>query len=117
MKKYMVKVNGKEYVVEVEELREEKSISENSVTHNITQKSEKIKGIKEKMILAPMAGNIVKINVSEGDKIDVGAKVLVLEAMKMENEITTNKAGVIKRILVKVGDTVKGKEPLLELED
>ncbi len=54
----------------------------------------------------PMQGTIVKVLVEVGQQVEVGQAVVVLEAMKMENQITAEKAGTVKEIKVKAGDTV-----------
>ncbi len=54
----------------------------------------------------PMQGTIVKVLVEVGQQVEVGQAVVVLEAMKMENQITAEKAGTVKEIKVKQGDTV-----------
>ncbi len=64
-------------------------------------------------IEAPMQGTIVKVLVDVGDQVAAGAGVLVLEAMKMENQINTDTAGTIKEIKVAVGDTVGGGDLLV----
>ncbi len=55
---------------------------------------------------APLPGTIVDIKVTAGQQVEVGDVVLILEAMKMENEITAEKAGTIASISVNKGDTV-----------
>ncbi|MCH5224561.1 MAG: acetyl-CoA carboxylase biotin carboxyl carrier protein subunit [Muribaculaceae bacterium] len=57
-------------------------------------------------IKAPLPGTIMSIPVKVGDTISAGATVCVLEAMKMENDIHSPKGGVVKQILVNVGDAV-----------
>jgi acetyl-CoA/propionyl-CoA carboxylase biotin carboxyl carrier protein len=54
----------------------------------------------------PMQGTIVKVLVEVGQQVEVGQAVVVLEAMKMENQITAEKAGTVKEIKVSQGDTV-----------
>jgi acetyl-CoA/propionyl-CoA carboxylase biotin carboxyl carrier protein len=54
----------------------------------------------------PMQGTIVKVLVEVGQSVEAGQAVVVLEAMKMENQITADKAGTVKEIKVKAGDTV-----------
>ncbi|MFZ4810161.1 MAG: biotin/lipoyl-containing protein, partial [Ilumatobacteraceae bacterium] len=54
----------------------------------------------------PMQGTIVKILVEVGQQVEVGQAVVVLEAMKMENQITADKAGTVKEIKVAAGATV-----------
>jgi acetyl-CoA/propionyl-CoA carboxylase biotin carboxyl carrier protein len=53
-----------------------------------------------------MQGTVVKVLVSVGQNVEIGEAVIVLEAMKMENSILAEKAGVIKELKVKPGDTV-----------
>ncbi len=57
-------------------------------------------------VSVPMQGTIVKVLVSPGDSVDVGQTVCVLEAMKMENAITAEKAGTVKEVKVAAGDSV-----------
>jgi biotin carboxyl carrier protein len=68
-------------------------------------------------VTAPMPGRVVKVLVAEGDAVDAGAPVIVVEAMKMENELCAQAAGVVRAILAKPGDTVEGGAHLVELAD
>jgi len=77
------------------------------------QKEEPITG---KVVEAPMPGNIFKILVKPGDVVSKGQNVLVLEAMKMENNITSDYAGKVKRILVQEGKAVTAGAKLIEIE-
>ena len=74
-------------------------------------------GASEAVIKAPMQSTVVKLAVSEGDKVVEGDQVLVLEAMKMEQSITASRDGVIKSIKVAVGETVPSGTVLVEFED
>ena len=67
-------------------------------------------------IEAPMPGRVVKILVSEGEAIELGAPVIIVEAMKMENELHAPVAGVVLRLAVSEGDTVDAGQVLVELE-
>jgi len=67
-------------------------------------------------VLAPMQGTIVKVLVEEGQEVEADEAVCVLEAMKMESEIRTQRAGKIKEVLVEAGNTVRSGEPLVDLE-
>lgn len=64
-------------------------------------------------IIAPIPGQIISVNVSAGDKVLKGQKVLILEAMKLENVITATCDGVVEKVLVKEGDTVDQNQDLL----
>jgi acetyl-CoA/propionyl-CoA carboxylase, biotin carboxylase, biotin carboxyl carrier protein len=65
---------------------------------------------------APMQGTIVKVLVEVGQVVEVGAGIVVLEAMKMENQINAEKAGTVKEIKVAAGDTVGGGDILAVIE-
>jgi acetyl-CoA/propionyl-CoA carboxylase, biotin carboxylase, biotin carboxyl carrier protein len=67
-------------------------------------------------VLAPMQGTIVKVLVEEGQEVEADQAVCLLEAMKMESEIRTQRAGKIKEVLVEAGNTVRSGEPLVVLE-
>jgi biotin carboxyl carrier protein len=63
-----------------------------------------------------MPGRVLKVLVAPGDVIALGAGVAIVEAMKMENELSAPRAGTVKRVLVGVGDTVERDAVLVELE-
>jgi acetyl-CoA/propionyl-CoA carboxylase, biotin carboxylase, biotin carboxyl carrier protein len=65
---------------------------------------------------APMQGTIVKVLVEVGQVVEAGAGIVVLEAMKMENQINAEKAGTVKEIKVAAGDTVGGGDILAVIE-
>ena len=64
-------------------------------------------------VCAPMPGNILKVNVKAGDKVKSGTVLVVLEAMKMENEIMAPKDGTVTQVLVSKGSTVDTGAPLV----
>jgi len=68
------------------------------------------------VIKAPLPGTIIKILVNVGDYVKPGAKLLVWEAMKMENNLTADREGTIKSIKVKPGDTILEGDTLIEIE-
>jgi biotin carboxyl carrier protein len=63
-----------------------------------------------------MQGTIVKILVEVGQTVEAGQSVVVLEAMKMENQIEADKSGVVKAINVKTGDTVGAGDVVVVIE-
>lgn len=65
---------------------------------------------------APMGGKVIEIMVKPGDTVKKGDPLLIYEAMKMENEISSDVAGVVKRLYVKVGDVVGTDAVLVEFE-
>jgi biotin carboxyl carrier protein len=66
-------------------------------------------------VLSPMPGRVVKVLVGVGDRVDVGAPVVVVEAMKMENELQAACAGVVERVVVAAGDRVDAGALLLAI--
>ena len=71
--------------------------------------------ITGKTVLAPLPGKVIDIKVKVGDTVAPGQEVVVLEAMKMENSITADFGGVVKQILVAVGDNVASDAIILEI--
>ena len=65
------------------------------------------------VVKSPMPGNILKINVSLGQKVNEGDALLILEAMKMENEVVAPKPGTIAQIIVSKGAVVETGAPLI----
>lgn len=113
-----VEVNGIEYKVELE--------SESTVQAPQLVRSEKTKpdvsstikidhAAGSKNVKAPIPGLVHALLVKTGDKLEKGQPVIILEAMKMESEISTNAAGTVKNILVKEGETVQEGQILIEI--
>ncbi len=69
----------------------------------------------ETIIRTPMLGTIIKVAVKEGDVVNKGDAMVIIESMKMENKITANARAIVKKIDVKVGDVVSNDSPLLHL--
>ena len=67
-------------------------------------------------VKAPMPGLVVRVLVREGDRVEAGAGLVVVEAMKMENELKAAAAGVVRRVLVEPGASVEKGAVLVELE-
>jgi acetyl-CoA/propionyl-CoA carboxylase biotin carboxyl carrier protein len=67
-------------------------------------------------VAVPMQGTIVKVLVEVGDKVEAGQSVVVLEAMKMENQIEADKSGTVKAVNVKPGDTVGAGDVVVVIE-
>jgi len=67
-------------------------------------------------IVAPMPGKVVRILVAIGDQVNAGAGIVVVEAMKMQNEMKTPKAGKVTALDIQIGDTVNGGDVLAVIE-
>ncbi len=65
---------------------------------------------------APMPGKVVKVLVKPGDKVTAGQGVVVIEAMKMENELKAPRDAVVKQIHVSEGSAIEGQQPIMTLE-
>jgi pyruvate carboxylase subunit B len=68
------------------------------------------------VLKAPMPGLVVRVEVVEGQRVEAGAGLVVVEAMKMENELRATRAGLVARIHVQPGQTVDRGVPLVTLE-
>lgn len=67
-------------------------------------------------LISPMPGKVIKVNVVEGEKVSRGSILLVVEAMKMENNITSIKEAIVEKVNVKVGDMVDSSTQLVILK-
>ena len=65
------------------------------------------------VVKSPMPGNVLKINVTPGQKVNEGDVLLILEAMKMENEVVSTKTGTVAQIVVDKGAVVETDSPLV----
>ena len=72
--------------------------------------------IREGTVVAPMQGLLLKVPVKVGDHVDLGDVVCVLEAMKMQNDITATRSGTVTHVYVQQGDVVSPRDPLIHVE-
>jgi propionyl-CoA carboxylase alpha chain len=77
---------------------------------------EKVPPDLSKFLLCPMPGLLVRLDVGEGDAVELGQPLAVVEAMKMENILRAAKAGTVKAVNAKPGDSLAVDEVILELE-
>lgn len=70
----------------------------------------------EGLVVSPMPGRVLKLLVAEGDEVIVGTPLVVVEAMKMENELLSARDGVVKTIFVTSGATVESGAHLIEIQ-
>ena len=103
-------IDGKEHKVEIRNLRRGRPswshASGDEEGAGAGKAHHKVSG-GEGIIQPPMPGRVVSIKVNVGDQVDLGSPVLVLEAMKMQNEIVSNTKGVVREIRVSEGDLVE----------
>ncbi len=133
-----LKVLGKTYLIELDEidrrapftlkvnnaifkaqLRESvKKLAPQTPPTQIAVRAERRRGviIEEGVVVAPMAGKIVSVKVKKGDVVKTGDVVCILEAMKMENEITATKIGKVQEVNVAEGTPVNDGDVLVVIE-
>ena len=115
---YTIKVNGKNYAVKLD--GDNKAVV-NGKTYDIAVKA----GIETKTsagtssdgeeVKAGLPGNVLRLEVSEGDEVAEGDVLLVMEAMKMETEVKAPKAGTVQSVLVAQGDKVVTGQALVTI--
>ena len=111
---YTITVDKQSYVVKVDDGGDLTHVA--PVGKSVTATSSTSEPVGEgKDMVAPLSGNIWKIEASEGDQVEEGDVVLILEAMKMETEIRAPFAGVITAINVSEGDTVQVGDALITI--
>ncbi len=117
-----VEVNGSTYQVEIEKTVKEtktpklmrpKIIHSGSQGSTKTSKPDATKGVG--VVKAPLPGTILEIKVNAGDDVKVGDTLLIMEAMKMENNIKSDRAGKVKAIKINTGDSVLEGDVLVEI--
>ncbi|GLC29878.1 biotin/lipoyl-containing protein [Clostridium omnivorum] len=114
MKKYVIKLNGKAYEVEIEEVTGEAATSVVEKEAPV-RTSAPVQNAGGQKIDAPMPGNIVNVAVKPGDVIKKGQLLVVLEAMKMENEIVSPVDGTVTAVSVAKGDSVNAGDALVQI--
>lgn len=120
LKEVVVEVNGKRVEVSVPKrllVGEIGSAQGHAPKRKASASAASHTGAKGNLLVAPMQATVVKLNVNEGDRVQEGDLVLVLEAMKMEQPITAHRAGVVQGIGIKAGDTISSGTKLLEIAD
>jgi glutaconyl-CoA/methylmalonyl-CoA decarboxylase subunit gamma len=138
MKSFKVTVDGQSYTVQVEELSGSAPIAAGGfavekpttiapqagatqakiaepTSAQQTDSTLKASAAGGLTVKAPMPGSVLEVKVKKGDVVNDGAVLIVLEAMKMENELTAAQAGTVTSVLVKKGDIVNSGDPLIIL--
>ena len=129
---FVVTVNGKEYRVKME--GDKALVNDELVNFDIKElessgkKGKKEKSVREKddksssdenwdgVLRSPLPGSVIAIKVKEGDTVDEGEVVILLDSMKMEVEVKTFNSGVVKGINVRTGDQIKTGEAVMVIE-
>jgi biotin carboxyl carrier protein len=115
MKKYVIKLNDKVYEVEMEEVTAETSAAITTAANSAPKAAPAAAPVSGgQKVDAPMPGTIVSVNVKAGDVVKKGQVLVVLEAMKMENEIVSPVDGKITSVGVAKGDAVSTGDFLVQ---
>ena len=124
MKEYTITVNGVAYDVTVDEKGNGGTsaapaaapVAKAVAPAATPAPAQKVSQAGNISVMAPMPGKILSIKVKEGDSVHSGDVLLVLEAMKMENDIVAPKDGTVVSINTKVGDSVESAQVLIGLQ-
>ena len=121
-----VSVNGTPYKVEIENdlggPKPVKPVQVAPATYQATPQAAPVKiasappaGGSETQLRSPLPGTVLELRVKEGDTVKEGQTVMILEGMKMENNIDANKSGVVKSIVKRAGDSVMEGDVLITI--
>lgn len=113
MKKYEIELDGQIYQVKVRELPDDAEMGTTEKNPAVAHQSQPTASGKQ--MTAPMAGTILRVLVKEGQHVKRGENLIVLEAMKMENEIVAPSDGIVQKVLVKPNESVESDQLLLIL--
>ena len=121
--KLQITIDGRAYEVDVEVLEDDDAAASSHAVRPVAHATDShAQGHLEawdsagKICHSPVMGLVIKVNVEPGQAVEAGELVAVLEAMKMETNVTAPRAGMVKTVLVKAGDPVKVNQLLLEME-
>lgn len=118
-------IDGESYEATVQPLTDKLRITIRGATWDIDIYDPRVRGVTKttratvegaQTISSPMPGRVVTINVAVGDKIEAGQGVIIVEAMKMENELQAEGAGVVTEIKVKPGQAVEDGQALVVIQ-
>jgi biotin carboxyl carrier protein len=119
-RKFRVTVDGETFQVEVEEVTEGSSAPRTEVAGQQgfdravpTRIEPATETIEDGVVTAPLPGVVSELRASEGDRVEAGSVLVVLEAMKMENEIYAPVSGVVNKVYVEVGQQVGRDDQLV----
>lgn len=129
MRKFVISVNGNSYEVEVDEITDgavsmpqsrpvaqvAKTLAAPTPAKKVETESPAVSAGQE-VIESPMPGNIWKVLVSEGDMVKSGQTLVILEAMKMENELVAPRDGKVSKIMTSEGTSVNTGDKLVIIE-
>ena len=124
---YSLLINGRSYTAVASTQGERREVTVNGVSSTVDVEDEELARLRGQVksrrreggeqIKAPMPGRIVAVRAGVGDTVEAGQGVVVIEAMKMENELRAHAGGTVKEIRVHEGDTVDKNAVLVVIGD
>lgn len=120
MNKYRIRINGKVYELEIELIaspEKHDSYSPVGISYNRAEHSNDNSASVGGLVKSPMPGCVVEILVKPGDMVKANDVILIIESMKMENEVCATKTGRLKTLFVSKGQSIASGDELFELED
>ncbi len=124
---YSLLINGRSYTAVAATQGEHREVTVNGVSSDVAVEDEELARLRGQVkskrraggeqIKAPMPGRIVSVSAAVGDTVETGQGVVVIEAMKMENELRAHAGGTVKEILAREGDTVDKNTVLVVIGD
>lgn len=118
-RKFKIKIDGREFEAEVEEIGGGSAAAPQAVPQKSAAPAPQAAPVPQaasgNSIVAPMPGKVISFKVTKGQQITAGDTVVILEAMKMEQEIKAPASGIVAEITVAAGDTVTKNQPLILL--
>ena len=116
----IIKVNGSDYDVKV--TPEEQSVTRIIRKEKTTPDLNVLKNQQKKKaptapgtVVSPIPGLVLSVKVAEGDTVNAGDTIIILEAMKMESEIASTASGTVKKVLVKEQQTLQEGDAIIEV--
>jgi len=115
IRKFKINIEGKTFVAEVEEVGGTAVAASTPQASAPAASSAPVAPAAGNAVVSPMPGKIVSIKVKKGDVVKSGDVVIILEAMKMEQEIKSSLEGTVEDIPIAEGDTVKKEQALITI--
>ncbi|MBQ7096861.1 MAG: biotin/lipoyl-binding protein [Clostridia bacterium] len=116
MKKYRVNVNGTEYEIGIELMSETEASAPKAASAPAAAPAPAASAGAGEAVNSPMPGTILSVNVKAGDAVKKGQVLMILEAMKMENEIMAGADGTVTAVMVNAGQAVEAGAALCTIQ-
>lgn len=116
MKIYKVKVNGKSYRVELESIEQVASEAKVEAKKEEKKATPVTPSGEGKNVESPIQGTVVNVKTTVGASVKKGDVLVVVEAMKLENDVVSPFDGVVSEILVKKGDSITAKQAIVVIK-